>query len=71
MMPLRRARGFFASDSFDREAEARLRLNQLDPLSDIDFSPPGNAPSPNRSESSSLRDFGAMRPRLPVMPKDA
>jgi hypothetical protein len=40
MMPLRRARGFFAFDSFDRDAEARLRLNQLDPLSDIDFSRP-------------------------------
>ena len=40
MMPLRRARGFFAFDSFDRDADARLRLNQLDPLSDIDFSRP-------------------------------
>jgi hypothetical protein len=40
MMPLRRARGFFAFDSFDRDADARLRLNQPDPLSDIEFSRP-------------------------------
>jgi hypothetical protein len=40
MMPLRRARGFLAFDSFDRDADARLRLNQLDPLSDIDISRP-------------------------------
>jgi hypothetical protein len=65
MMPLRRARGFFAFDSFDREADARLRLNQPDPLSDIDFSPPGstcNAPAHNRSDHPAQRDFEVMRP---------
>jgi hypothetical protein len=65
MIPLRRARGFFAFDSFDREADARLRLNQPDPLSDIEFSLPGstrNAPAHNRSDHPAQRDFEVMRP---------
>jgi hypothetical protein len=40
MMPLSRARGLFPFDCFDRDADACLRVNQPNPLSDIKLSCP-------------------------------
>ena len=66
MMPLRRARGFFAFDSFDRDADARLRLNQLDPLSDIDFSRPAGHATRRRAMAQIIQLEKFRRDATPI-----
>jgi hypothetical protein len=67
MIPLRRGRGLFAlgCDALDRDAVARLRLNQ-DPMSDINFPLSGRAVCrrANRSDRLVDGDLDQARPSL-------
>ena len=76
MMPLRRVRGFLALDSFEEDADGRLRLNQFDPLSDIDFSRPAGHATRRRAKGArpsygyvspfKIANFTGVRVSLPL-----